>query len=704
MSWTDEPPKDYELLSNSKSSSDWTKEPPRPEELIPDNSNKLGAGLEGFGQGATMGYLNALQAGIEPAVFAAGNLLTGQDIPSDDYDARKEYYVNRRKDLASENPGSYIAGNIAGGLTTGIATSPLTAARGATVLGRMGQQAAIGAATGGLQNTDSNDADIMQRLKNAGFGALLGGGFQGVTEGVSYLAPKAISAAKSYFNGRKVKNAEQIEKAAETLGTKATPGMTSSNDRVQRLEQSLSESPSLFGQNIKSKVDDVYKKGQEGIEDILDGATTQNKFQLGEDMKRGVLAQVAEDLAPSSMAFDEVAKSTKGIEISKKSMDAVKRNIENLDEVRLLGLEGAPAKYVQRIGNVRSVDDLKTLGTLIQKDIQASQGTERQVLIAIKDKLRAAEESNIMREAVNLQRASKLKSPLKEGRNLVGELKGARKEYAQKMGSYRDLADSTNLGQVRGGSGLSDIVEGVRSENLPDKLFNLNNEQGLMELQKSFPEVYELAKNGKLSAIKDKVMNGDVFSIKNFAKEYKAMSPQAKERMFTGNVNKAEAVSTIANNFPKNYNPSGTASQAAWNMDFIASNFKDIPKYAAYKLLTSPTAAKIADNLVSRSAKYAQMATSKPEVFAQFVNNMAGRMSEDNTKAPQEQPPQSSNNKLEYNKDEIIQKAQGSKYAQVLQNAAQKGDQSLAAAHFVLSSRDKAYRDHMNNGGNNSGL
>ena len=43
-------------------------------------------------------------------------------------------------------------------------------------------------------------------------------------------------------------------------------------------------------------------------------------------------------------------------------------------------------------------------------------------------------------------------------------------------------------------------------------------------------------------------------------------------------------------------------------------------------------------------------------------------------------------------KGALMQKAQGTKYAQVLENAASNGDQSFAAAHFVMSSRDPEYR------------
>lgn len=46
-------------------------------------------------------------------------------------------------------------------------------------------------------------------------------------------------------------------------------------------------------------------------------------------------------------------------------------------------------------------------------------------------------------------------------------------------------------------------------------------------------------------------------------------------------------------------------------------------------------------------------------------------------------------------KDTIINKLQGTKYQQVLQNAANNGEGSFSAAHYILSQRDPIYRKHL---------
>ncbi len=49
--------------------------------------------------------------------------------------------------------------------------------------------------------------------------------------------------------------------------------------------------------------------------------------------------------------------------------------------------------------------------------------------------------------------------------------------------------------------------------------------------------------------------------------------------------------------------------------------------------------------------------------------------------------------KAGFDKDAVIQKVQGTKYAQVLQDAAKRGEQSFGATHFILQSTDPQYRE-----------
>jgi len=89
-----------------------------------------------------------------------------------------------------------------------------------------------------------------------------------------------------------------------------------------------------------------------------------------------------------------------------------------------------------------------------------------------------------------------------------------------------------------------------------------------------------------------------------------------------------------------------------------------------------------------KSPQWMKVAKDQPQVFNQFVTQMASQMGEDK---PQQSQSVSETGPLK-NKDDIIQKTSNSKYAQVMQKAAEKGGHSLAAANYVLSQRDPNYR------------
>lgn len=86
-----------------------------------------------------------------------------------------------------------------------------------------------------------------------------------------------------------------------------------------------------------------------------------------------------------------------------------------------------------------------------------------------------------------------------------------------------------------------------------------------------------------------------------------------------------------------------------------------------------------------KSPRMAELATSNPQVFSMIARKMNEQVSEGLPMvAEKESSPYSSN--------DIIQKVQGTKYGQVLQNALQRGEKSFNSTHFVLQQNDPEYR------------
>lgn len=185
-------------------------------------SRMLEAGIEGLGQGASLGYGNELAAALEQVTFPVASFLTGQDVEADPYLKARDSYEARTKKLVEENPGSYALGNVAGTLATGIATAPLTGVNAVSGLGKVGQAMAIGAGIGAIQDVDNKKGEyglgITDRLKNAAIGGVMGGAFQGATN-LMNKAPSALaSTAENLAENATGATRNQAEKFADDAG------------------------------------------------------------------------------------------------------------------------------------------------------------------------------------------------------------------------------------------------------------------------------------------------------------------------------------------------------------------------------------------------------------------------------------------------------------------------------------------------------
>lgn len=99
-----------------------------------------------------------------------------------------------------------------------------------------------------------------------------------------------------------------------------------------------------------------------------------------------------------------------------------------------------------------------------------------------------------------------------------------------------------------------------------------------------------------------------------------------------------------------------------------------------------------------KSPGMAKVAAENPKAFGAMVYNLVQKMEERGQSLPLPKSADKDNGQSALNfeqssgKDALLAKTQGSKYQQVLQNAANNGEQSFNAAHFVLSQRDPEYR------------
>jgi len=201
MALTKAEQEELELLELEAEEAQTKKEPVKDESPVQ-------AGLEGFGEGVSLGYLGNIQAATEKPAFALLNAITGQDVKADDYVQARDYYNKRQENLKQENPASFYGGQIAGSIAGGAPL--LKAGQAATAGGRILKSTGIGAGIGAAQSTDDKageiDAFSLAQLTERAKNAIIGGGLG--------LAGGAVAESVPLIS-------KQIGKAGASLGTQA---------------------------------------------------------------------------------------------------------------------------------------------------------------------------------------------------------------------------------------------------------------------------------------------------------------------------------------------------------------------------------------------------------------------------------------------------------------------------------------------------
>lgn len=277
----------------------------------PKESNKAEAALEGFGEGATLGYLNNIQAATEKPIFGVLNAITGQNVEADDYVKARDYYNRRQEKLQKENPAEFSGGQVVGTIVSSMPVAK--AAQGATVLSRALKGAAAGAGYGAIQNTSEKEGeigglDLGERAQNLALGGAFGAG---ASLGADALAKGLTKGTRAIVN-TKNKVGQYFKKGAEELAENAT-GAT----RVQAEKfrdgsgrYLLDNKIVSFGdtaENVAGKAGSAIKKSEDAIDTSLKSLDAQG-VKVSQDKIVDSLKQEIGQLSKDPSKADVVKK------------------------------------------------------------------------------------------------------------------------------------------------------------------------------------------------------------------------------------------------------------------------------------------------------------------------------------------------------------------------------------------------------------
>ncbi len=154
--------------------------PKRPEKTMVES------GLHGAAQGATMGYADELEGALKGAYDVTfGDSKLGQI--AERYRANRDTARGRYEKARQDNPGSYLAGEVAGGVGTAFLPGFgwANAVKGASTAAKIGTAAKVGAVAGlGQSTADITKGQLGKAAEDTATGAAIGGVTQGVLSGI----------------------------------------------------------------------------------------------------------------------------------------------------------------------------------------------------------------------------------------------------------------------------------------------------------------------------------------------------------------------------------------------------------------------------------------------------------------------------------------------------------------------------------------
>lgn len=530
-------------------------------------------GAEALASGATKGALGAA-AEYAPTTLAsnAAHAVTEAATP----------FAQKAVGLAINPETSPIAHKI---LSSGLASGMGSAVEGAAYgLGQSISEDALG------------DPDAMGEhlMSNIGYGALLGGAggalFGGgeaafsraknkvpsVGEMLDKEAPKTFEDAVNdgHFSQeekegvlagikKQKENAPQIKKAAEDLGVDSFIPQISGSDGVLHTHEILTNSPSVFGEMERQKIQNAIETVAGKVKDTIAPETApQSLAQMGESLKDSLGERFKAEYKPTKDLYDYLGENSKGVPITSKSTAAIKRNILKIIDDESLISGTAAHGFIQNVANsLEQVTDLATLRNFRTNLYKQAPMEAKWVAGIIKEKLDNLETNAVKRLATTMK-TSVAKEKILGLLDAADQAKSGYKKLYERMNEFGDVLGKKIHGPQ---DFLNYLADGNTSERFAEKLFQKKNSAFTTFFKENFPKEWETISGYQKNKILQANMKDGALNINATLKAVNKLEPEMRAALF----NKAELktldnAKTYMDAFPKKWNGSNTAHAAGW--------------------------------------------------------------------------------------------------------------------------------------------
>lgn len=489
------------------------------------------------------------------------------------------------------------------------------------VLARGVGEAAVGTAFGAgalsseaaLGQSELNAETLMSHL---GTGALLGGGLgaglklaEGTVAAVSNS--KAMNAAKQFLGdlmglneealvktmATKKANIGEIRQAAEELGVDLTKGMESASYITQGLEDKLSTTPTMFGNQVRQQYSKIKGGIQENVSSIFNKASEDTARETGVRVRDEIIGELKGKYDPIGKAYEQIKGEGRNIPIPEKLKDVTKRNIDTVIELET-ATNSPIAKEIKsiasRLDDFSDVEDLrKYLSTEIRDKVSSLYRTgetnKARILDQVKSKMENLMDRSVIRESVRLG-VETGENGRALARSFLEDHANAKLQYSQLLDLVGDIGKGARAGKVRSVGQLIDRLNDMEPTEIAKNLFNVKKVDAMTSLKQNFPAQFDAMRDSYIAQLMDKTSEasqqyGRIVNVNKLYKEVDKLEPEVQALLFSpGELKTINNAKILTDAFPKALNPSGTAvSQDFGNMLSLTMLGRDLVLYALYR-------------------------------------------------------------------------------------------------------------------------
>lgn len=356
-------------------------------------------------------------------------------------------------------------------------------------------------------------------------------------------------------------NAPQVKEAGKILDVDVFPAQISASQRVRHGQSMVYQSPSLSSQAFTQKVDNAWNKVRDTVRKALGGEVSEmSPREIGDSVKASITDKFEKELAPINQLYEIIKNDYGSVPLTKKSTDAIARNIMEIDGVGVLPNSSVTqlAKTVAaELKNKTNLDEIKQLRSAINNEAKGRPDLKF-VVGQINQKLANLEESELTRFA------KKMYVPEKEGGQAVLDLLQTRKladaKYKKLIETMQELGGETGKSKVYGPQDFIRFLnEDISSEDLTRRLFSKRNSAFLESFKEKFPEEFKLIADNEKSALLKKSLKDGQPNLTTINREIGKLSKEVKQALFSEEeLRKLNAAQTWTQAFDEKLGPSGT--------------------------------------------------------------------------------------------------------------------------------------------------